>query len=93
MLVVAKTMKNPRSALCKTSIMAAADIFNAFGDKLLEPSTSDDAFDGLVLWTQLSFRLCVFSILLACDVLINWLDCVWLNFSTAAAAAAESISG
>ncbi|WVZ17966.1 hypothetical protein V8G54_005288 [Vigna mungo] len=47
-LVVAKTMKNPRSALCKTAIMAAADIFNAFGDKLLDPETSD-AFDGLLL--------------------------------------------
>ncbi|XP_061370589.1 uncharacterized protein LOC133313255 [Gastrolobium bilobum] len=46
-LVVAKAMKNPRSALCKTSIMAASDIFNAFGDKLLDPSTSD-AFDGLL---------------------------------------------
>ncbi|XP_014500331.1 TOG array regulator of axonemal microtubules protein 1 isoform X2 [Vigna radiata var. radiata] len=47
-LVVAKTMKNPRSALCKTAIMAAADIFNAFGDKLLDPETSD-AVDGLLL--------------------------------------------
>ncbi|KHN26554.1 TOG array regulator of axonemal microtubules protein 2-like [Glycine soja] len=47
-LVVAKTMRNPRSALCKTAIMAAADIFSAFGDKLLEPETSD-AFDGLLL--------------------------------------------
>ncbi|MED6106485.1 hypothetical protein PIB30_005116 [Stylosanthes scabra] len=47
-MVVAKTMKNPRSALCKTSIMAASDVFNAFGDKLLDPSTSD-AFDGMLL--------------------------------------------
>ncbi|CAJ1963400.1 unnamed protein product [Sphenostylis stenocarpa] len=47
-LVVAKTMRNPRSALCKTAIMAAADIFNAYGDKLLDPETSD-AFDGLLL--------------------------------------------
>ncbi|ESW10907.1 hypothetical protein PHAVU_009G248300 [Phaseolus vulgaris] len=47
-LVVAKTMRNPRSALCKTAIMAAADIFNASGDKLLDPETSD-AFDGLLL--------------------------------------------
>jgi len=54
-LVVAKTMKNPRSALCKTAIMAAADIFNASGDKLLDPETSD-AFDGLVL--GLRFFLC-----------------------------------
>ncbi|KAK4256617.1 hypothetical protein QN277_006320 [Acacia crassicarpa] len=46
--VVAKTMKNPRSALCKTSIMAASDIFNSFGDKLLDPSTSD-AFDSLLI--------------------------------------------
>ncbi|XP_010519352.1 PREDICTED: uncharacterized protein LOC104798841 [Tarenaya hassleriana] len=29
-------MKSPRSALCKTSIMASADIFNAFGEKLLQ---------------------------------------------------------
>jgi hypothetical protein len=42
-------MKNPRSALCKTSIMAASDIFNAFGDKLFDPSTSE-AFGGLVLF-------------------------------------------
>lgn len=47
MAVVVKAMKNPRSALCKTSIMAASDIFSAFGDKLLD-STSD-ALDNLVL--------------------------------------------
>ena len=45
MLVVVKAMKNPRSALCKTSIMASSDIFNAFGDQLLD---STDAFDNLV---------------------------------------------
>lgn len=47
MLVLVKAMKNPRSALCKTSIMASSDIFNAFGDKLLELPTSE-AFDQLV---------------------------------------------
>ncbi|XP_051127864.1 uncharacterized protein LOC127249202 [Andrographis paniculata] len=47
LLVIVKGMKNPRSALCKTSIMAAADIFKAFGGKLLE-STSD-AFNQLLL--------------------------------------------
>ncbi|GLT79396.1 hypothetical protein SLA2020_508870 [Shorea laevis] len=47
-LVVVKAMKNPRSALCKTSIMASSDIFNAFGEKLLE-STNSDAFDQLLL--------------------------------------------
>ncbi|KAL1543073.1 TOG array regulator of axonemal microtubules protein 1 [Salvia divinorum] len=39
-LVMVKAIKNPRSALCKTSIMAASDIFNAFGETLLE-SASD----------------------------------------------------
>ncbi|KAF7834501.1 TOG array regulator of axonemal microtubules protein 1 [Senna tora] len=48
-LVMAKSMKNPRSALCKTSIMAASDIFKAFGDKLLDPSSNSDAFDSLLL--------------------------------------------
>ncbi|KDP27799.1 hypothetical protein JCGZ_18879 [Jatropha curcas] len=47
LLVVVKAMKNPRSALCKTSIMASSDIFNAFGDELLHFTT--DAFDNLLL--------------------------------------------
>lgn len=47
MTIVMKAMKNPRSAVCKTSIMAASDIFNSFGDKLLDESTSD-AFGNLV---------------------------------------------
>ncbi|KAJ9181917.1 hypothetical protein P3X46_005960 [Hevea brasiliensis] len=47
MLVVVKAMKNPRSALCKTSIMASSDIFNAFGSKLLDSTT--EAFDNLLL--------------------------------------------
>ncbi|XP_050216754.1 uncharacterized protein LOC126667739 [Mercurialis annua] len=52
MLVVVKAMKNPRSALCKTSIMASSDIFNVFGDKLFDSTT--DAFDNLLL--QLLFK-------------------------------------
>ncbi|KZV25605.1 hypothetical protein F511_33989 [Dorcoceras hygrometricum] len=47
-LVMVKAIKNPRSALCKTSIMASADIFKAFGEKLLE-STSSDSFNSLLL--------------------------------------------
>ncbi|KAL6970289.1 hypothetical protein U1Q18_029988 [Sarracenia purpurea var. burkii] len=49
MVVLVKTMKNPRSALCKTSIMASSDVFNAFGDKLLLQSTTSDAFHHLLL--------------------------------------------
>ncbi|KAK4425858.1 hypothetical protein Salat_1779800 [Sesamum alatum] len=45
--VMVKAIKNPRSALCKTSIMAAADIFKAFGENLLD-STSD-TFNQLLL--------------------------------------------
>ncbi|KFK44979.1 hypothetical protein AALP_AA1G328400 [Arabis alpina] len=37
-VVMVKAMKNPRSALCKTSIMTCSDIFNAFGEKLFEKS-------------------------------------------------------
>lgn len=50
MLALVKAMKNPRSALCKTSIMASSDIFHAYGDKFLD-SFPSDAFDQLV-WTQ-----------------------------------------
>lgn len=48
MMVLVKSMKNPRSALCKTSIMAASDLFRSFGDKLLESTTSDGAVDQMV---------------------------------------------
>ncbi|CAM8915139.1 unnamed protein product [Rhodiola kirilowii] len=50
MEVTVKAMKNPRSALCKTSIMAASDIFVAFGDSLLlEETVSTESFDQLLL--------------------------------------------
>ncbi|KAJ6319065.1 hypothetical protein OIU76_014412 [Salix suchowensis] len=39
-LVVVKAMKNPRSALCKTSIMASSDIFKVFGDQLLDSTNN-----------------------------------------------------
>ncbi|KAJ7248110.1 hypothetical protein O6H91_03G125700 [Diphasiastrum complanatum] len=42
-LLVIKAMKNPRSALCKTSIMASSDLFKAYADQML------DAFDPLLL--------------------------------------------
>ncbi|KNA07790.1 hypothetical protein SOVF_168690 [Spinacia oleracea] len=47
-VVLVKAMKNPRSALCKTSIMAAADLFVAYRDKLMEPDFSG-CFDNLLL--------------------------------------------
>ncbi|XP_075504257.1 uncharacterized protein LOC142541674 [Primulina tabacum] len=47
-LVMVKAIKNPRSALCKTSIMASSDMFKAFGEKLLE-STTPDSFNNLLL--------------------------------------------
>ncbi|PWA71790.1 armadillo-type fold, CLASP N-terminal domain protein [Artemisia annua] len=34
--LLVKSLKNPRSAVCKTSIMTCADIFKAFGDHVVE---------------------------------------------------------
>lgn len=48
MLVLVKSMKNPRSALCKTAIMASSDLFNAYSDNLIQ-STTSDAFDQWLL--------------------------------------------
>lgn len=59
MLVLVKAMKNPRSALCKTSIMASSDIFKAFGDKLFDPTISD-AFDHLVSTKSLFLHVIYF---------------------------------
>ncbi|KAK6138926.1 hypothetical protein DH2020_027341 [Rehmannia glutinosa] len=52
--VMVKAMKNPRSALIKTSIMASSDIFKAFGVKLLE--LTSDAINQLLL--QLLLKAC-----------------------------------
>ncbi|KAL9668110.1 hypothetical protein QQ045_002485 [Rhodiola kirilowii] len=50
MIVIVKAMKNPRSALCKTSIMAAADIISAYADTLLLDETlTAESFDQLLL--------------------------------------------
>jgi hypothetical protein len=42
--------------------MAASDIFNAFGDKLFDPSTSE-AFGGLVLFWLYFLLYVLFSVL------------------------------
>ncbi|OIW06673.1 hypothetical protein TanjilG_04067 [Lupinus angustifolius] len=34
--LVAKSLKNPRSALCKTAIMTSADIFSAYNDLIID---------------------------------------------------------
>ncbi|XP_072976089.1 uncharacterized protein [Typha angustifolia] len=48
MLVTVKAMKNPRSALCKTAIMACADIFRSCGHHLLL-TPEKDSLDNLLL--------------------------------------------
>lgn len=35
-LSVVKSVKNPRSAVCKTAIMTSGDLFTAFGDQMIE---------------------------------------------------------
>lgn len=46
--VIVRAMKSPRSALCKTSIMASADIFHCFGHLLLF-TTEKNSFGQLVI--------------------------------------------
>ncbi|KAG6659461.1 hypothetical protein I3843_03G033400 [Carya illinoinensis] len=35
-VLVAKSLKNPRSAVCKTAVMTSADIFSAYNDNLID---------------------------------------------------------
>ncbi|PKA62245.1 endoribonuclease Dicer [Apostasia shenzhenica] len=49
LLVIVKAMKNPRSALCKTAIMTATDIFKSFGHLLMSLSNETVAFDNMLL--------------------------------------------
>jgi hypothetical protein len=47
--IIVKTMKSPRSALIKTSIMACTDVFSNLGQSLLSPEEKEKrAFDNLV---------------------------------------------
>ncbi|KAK6920726.1 LOW QUALITY PROTEIN: CLASP N-terminal domain [Dillenia turbinata] len=41
--LIVKSMKNPRSALCKTAIMSSEDIFKAYGDLII------DLFDPMLI--------------------------------------------
>jgi len=50
--LVIKSVKNPRSALCKTALMTSTDLFKAYRDQLL------DLLDPLV-WTKLHNLQCV----------------------------------
>lgn len=34
--LVVKSMKNPRSAVCKTAVMTSADIFKAYNDQTID---------------------------------------------------------
>ncbi|KAJ3691799.1 hypothetical protein LUZ61_020963 [Rhynchospora tenuis] len=50
MAVIVKTMKSPRSALCKTSIMTCNDVFSNLGQALLSFGKEQElAFDNLLL--------------------------------------------
>lgn len=33
---IAKSLKNPRSAVCKTAIMTSADVFSAYNDLIID---------------------------------------------------------
>lgn len=46
--LVVKSLKNPRSAVCKTALMTAADIFNAYTDHII------GFLDPLVIFLQWS---------------------------------------
>lgn len=60
MLVIVKAMKSPRSALCKTSIMACTDVFHSYGNILLSIS-EESAFDQLVFSLTLCKNFCIVS--------------------------------
>lgn len=49
MLVMVKSLKNPRSALCKTAILASNDIFLSIGPRLISTFEDSKAFDQLLL--------------------------------------------
>ena len=34
--LIVKSLKNPRSAVCKTAIMTSSDIFKAYGDDIID---------------------------------------------------------
>ncbi|GAB2259198.1 hypothetical protein Droror1_Dr00027338 [Drosera rotundifolia] len=55
--VLVKAMKNSRSTVCKTSIMALSDVFGAYGNKLLQLDGESDGFDQLVRFYTILYVL------------------------------------
>lgn len=78
--LIVKSLKNPRSAVCKTAIMTSADIFKVYSDSVI------DSFDPLVCFHFVIFSvILLFSFSLCQTVLLsifNMLDnalCKFLN--------------
>lgn len=73
LLVLVKVMKSPRSALIKTSIMTSSDIFKAFGDNLIDSSTSnvlDQLVNAhLILWIFIVFPFIFIFLLISSWIL------------------------
>lgn len=81
-ILLVKTLKNPRSAVCKTGIMTSADILHAYNDQLI------NFLDPLVTEPS-AINSCGCTCLLLSFVVLN-LMCIYLILSSMSAACTAS---
>ncbi|KAI7731167.1 hypothetical protein M8C21_006575 [Ambrosia artemisiifolia] len=74
--LLVKSLKNPRSAVCKTGIMTCADVFKAFGDKIID--FLDPLFVQLVLKSSQDKRFVCDAAEKALVALTTWVSPVLL---------------
>lgn len=74
--LVVKALKNPRSAVCKTAIMTSADIFKAFGDRVID--SLDPMLVQLLLKSSQDKRFVCEAAEKALITLTNWVSPVLL---------------
>ncbi|XP_076945236.1 uncharacterized protein LOC143616234 [Bidens hawaiensis] len=70
--LLVKSLKNPRSAVCKTGIMTCADVFKAFGDKIID--FLDPLFTQLLLKSSQDKRFVCDAAEKALEALTTWIS-------------------
>lgn len=79
--LIVKSVKNPRSAVCKTALMTCADIFKAYGDLMV------DSIDLLVC---IAIQMCYLVFL--CKLLSFWKHLFLSNVFTVSAIVSKSFT-
>ena len=81
--LIVKSVKNPRSAVCKTALMTCSDIFKAYGDLIV------DSIDPLV---GIAIQICYLEVSLSTTNSLNTFCFFLSNVLTASTVVSKSFT-